>query len=263
MLAKRLVRGLPTLEDAERAMLGQLRDIYDHTSKLKQMMLDLDTAKDLDRHFGRWLDTQAPIASADHILLLSSFKVLSQAHWPLQPPAQTFLPPVILDATCSKFEDFFRTAHPGKRLFWYWQLCHGELRMNPPGSSGPPYAFRLSAFQMAILLLFNDAPSLSYTEILEATGVTAETLTVFLNLFVKIKLMNVEEREAMNVYSINEKFTSKKKKIDLTGSLKTQRKTELMEARHKIKEDQMLLMQASFCHFLTPVLNLNSILTLE
>jgi len=47
MLAKRLIRGLATLEENERYLIYRLREVYDHMGRLKQMLLDMEVAKDL------------------------------------------------------------------------------------------------------------------------------------------------------------------------------------------------------------------------
>jgi cullin 1 len=244
-LAKRLVRGLPTLDDAERFLLNRLREVYDHTGRLKQMVVDLDTTKDMNSNFEEWL-TRYP--KAQDVSFAQTFKALSQAHWPLQPSPPSFRASPVLQSACSHFETFFKELYPGRRLLWLWQLCHGEIQMSKRGGVGLPCVIRVSAYQMAILLLFNDSATLSFEELREKAGIEEKVLSVFLNKFVKAKILCFEEAQEKEVYSINDNYAGRMK-IDLRGTLKSQKNTEFQEARKKIKEEQSLLLQVS----LTPI----------
>jgi len=247
MLAKRLVRGPTTLQENERYLIDKLRAVYDHTGRLKQMLLDMDVAKDLQGSFNKW---SAGGGMAPQPGFPTSFKLLSSAHWPLHlPPAGFQAPQVLLEAN-SNFERFYHEQHPGRRVSWLWQLSHGELKMTTgDGYSGSSHTLCVSAHQMAILLLFNQDQALSFEAIEAKTGIPPETLLVLLNRFVKVKILCVADSEQATkktrLYSVNQRFKPSKTRVDLRGTLKTQKAAELQEARQKVKEDQSLLLQVS------------------
>ena len=240
MLARRLIRGLAPLKEHERDLICRLREVYDHTGRLKQMLLDMDSAKDLQDNFHR---RPSERHNTSQPKFPSSFMVLSQAHWPLHLTAPGFQAPQVLRDANSEFEDFYAGHHPGRRLTWLWQLSHGEMRMTTGDTS---HILCLSAYQMAILVLFNDEQTLSSEAIGTKTGIPSEMLSVLLNRFVKVKLLRVADSKhpGSNIYSIDPHFNSKRK-INLLGTPRAQKTAELQEARHKIKEDQSLLVHVS------------------
>jgi len=105
----------------------------------------------------------------------------------------------------------------------------------------------VSAYQMAILMLFNQEQALPFEAIETKTGIPSETLVVLLNRFVRAKILRVADSEQAKtrIYSVNQSFKPSKRRVDLRGTLKTQKAAELQEARQKIKEDQSLLLQVS------------------
>jgi cullin 1 len=253
MLAKRLVQGTSVSDQAEKAMLSKIHEVYDHTGKLKQMLLDIDMVKDLDSRFEQWRFTQGVTL---HDLSLKndndqtsrftrSFKVLSQANWPLKPPDTPFTVPIDISQAHDEFNQFYQSEHPGRKLHWHWHLCHGELRMCLKKGSRQGYTLHASAYQIAILLLFNKKDELSYEEIAQSTGLLAEYLSPLLSFFLKTKLLKLEERDSSKSYTLNNDFASKKVKIDIRISLKKQKNAEMGELHRKIKEERKLLLQVS------------------
>jgi len=244
MLAKRLIRGLATLEENERYLIYRLREVYDHTGRLKQMLLDMEVAKDLQESFNNWsADGQQARVPGFPTL----FRLLSSAHWPLHLPAAGFQAPHILLETNANFERFYHEEHPGRRISWLWQLSHGELRMATGDGYDSSHILCVSAYQMAILMLFNQEQALPFEAIETKTGIPSETLVVLLNRFVRAKILRVADSEQAKtrIYSVNQSFKPSKRRVDLRGTLKTQKAAELQEARQKIKEDQSLLLQVS------------------
>jgi cullin 1 len=255
MLAKRLVQGLSVSEQAERAMLRKMHEVYYHTGKLKQMLLDMDMVKDLESRFEQWRLTRGATLqdltlkheSDQGTTFVCSFKVLSQANWPLKPPNAPFVIPIAISQAHDEFKKFYDCEHPGRMLHWHWNLCHGEVRMHQKSGPSQGYTLHASTYQIAILLLFNEKDKLSYKEIEEGTGLTAEDLRPLLSFFLKTKLLKFEDQDSAKLYTINNSFTSKKVKIDIRVSLKKQKNAEMGELHRKIREERKLLMQVSTC----------------
>lgn len=240
-------------KQAERAMLSKMQEVYDHTGKLKQMLLDMDTIKDLDSRFEQWRLTQGinlqdlslKHQSDQSTVFTRSFKVLSQASWPLKPSNTPFIVPITISQAHNEFIQFYQGEHPSRKLHWHWNLCYGDMRMYPKGGSSQGYTLHASAYQIAILLLFNEKDQLSYEEIKEGTGLLTEDLSPLLSFFLKTKLLKLEDQESTESYTINTDFISKKVKIDIRVSLKKQKNTEIGELHRKIREERKLLMQVS------------------
>ena len=231
-------------------MLNQLREVYDHTGKLKQMLLDIDTVKELDGRFEKWQiihgsGLKRVKLDDDALAVTSSFKVLSAANWPLKPPNTNFILPTVISQVHDEFNNFYQDQHLGRKLLWHWQLCYGEMRIHLKKGPAKGYILHASAYQIAILLLFNEKDELSYEDIRASTELESEILDTLLSVFLKIKLLKSEERDSTKLYTVNDSFTSKKVKIDIRVSLKKQKTAEMGETHRKIKEERKLLMQVS------------------
>lgn len=244
------MQGTSVSEQAEKAMLSQLREVYDHTGNLKQMLLDMDTVKELDGCFEKWRLTrndsfEKMTLEGQISTFTTSFKVLSAANWPLKPLNSRFVLPIAISHTQDEFSKFYREQQPGRKLLWYWQLCYGEMRMHLKNNSSKEYTLHASAYQIAILLLFNEKDELSYQDIEASTELESDLLDTLLNVFLKTKLLKYDERGTSKFYTVNDSFASKKVKIDIRVSLKKQKNAELCETHRKIKEERKLLMQVS------------------
>lgn len=252
MLARRLVQGTSVSEEAEKVMLCQLREVYDHTGKLKQMLSDMNTVKELDDRFEKWKFTRGVSLEKmkpgeQRPAFTTSFKVLSASNWPLKPPSTRFVLPNLISSAHDEFNEFYHEEHPGRKLFWHWQLCHGEMRVYLKNGPSKGFILLASAYQIAILLLFNEKDELSYGEIKESTELDPETLDTLLSIFLKTKLLKSDKRDSTKYYSVNDSFASKKVKIDIRVSLKKQKNAEIGETHRKIKEERKLLMQVRPC----------------
>jgi len=249
-LAKRLVNA-GSSDDAEMSMIGKLKDAcgFEYTNKLQRMFQDIQTSKDLNTSFKDWTtstyDTEDQKTHVD-----ASYNILSTSVWPLHPPNTTFAPPLLLQRTCDRFGTFYASKHSGRKLTWLWQLCKGEMRVNyAKAQQKVPYTFQVSTYQMGILLLFNDADTLTYDEIEAATKLNKETLDPCLNLFTKAKVFNVSpdngKPESGTKYTLNMNFKNKKLKINLNITIKSEAKQEVEETHKTIEEDRKLLIQSA------------------
>lgn len=250
MLAKRLVHSSSASEDAETSMISKLKEAcgFEYTNKLQRMFQDIQISKDLNTTYNDW---QAKAFDDDDIkkAVDSSYHVLGTGFWPLTPPATQFMPPQEIVKTYQRFQTFYFDKHSGRKLTWLWNLCKGEMRANYIKSAKIPYTFMVSTYQMAILLLFNDADVVTYEDAYKATALSADWLDPSLGVFVKAKVLNVSPENAKpepgTSYTLNYGFKSKRVKVNLNIAVKSEQKQEVEDTHKTIEEDRKLLMQVS------------------
>lgn len=248
MLAKRLVHSSSASEDAETSMISKLKEAcgFEYTNKLQRMFQDIQISKDLNTTYNDW---QAKAFDDDDIkkAVDSSYHVLGTGFWPLTPPATQFMPPQEIVKTYQRFQTFYFDKHSGRKLTWLWNLCKGEMRANYIKSAKIPYTFMVSTYQMAILLLFNDADVVTYEDAYKATALSADWLDPSLGVFVKAKVLNVSPENAKpepgTSYTLNYGFKSKRVKVNLNIAVKSEQKQEVEDTHKTIEEDRKLLMQ--------------------
>ena len=248
MLAKRLVHTNSASEEAEISMIGKLKEAcgFEYTNKLQRMFTDIQTSKDLNSSYKSW---QEDVLDGDELrrAVDPSYNILGTGFWPLQPPNTKFIPPQDIVRTYERFQKFYFDKHSGRKLTWLWQLCKGEIKANYIKNTKVPYTFQVSTYQMAILLLFNDADTVSYEEMERATALSADWLGPSVAVLVKAKVILPEPEngkpEKGTTYSLNYNFKNKKYKVQLNIAVKSEVKQEVEDTHKTIEEDRKLLMQ--------------------
>ena len=248
MLAKRLVHSSSASEDAETSMIGKLKEAcgFEYTNKLQRMFQDIQISLDLNSAFKEFqLKLLGP--EEDKKAVDPSYHILGTGFWPLTPPNTNFIPPPEIVQTYARFQNFYFDKHSGRKLTWLWQLCKGEIKANYIKNTKIPYTFMVSTYQMAILLLFNDADSMTYEDVQKATALTTDWLDPSLSVFVKAKVLIPSpengKAEPGTSYSLNYNFKNKKVKVNLNISVKSEAKQEVEDTHKTIEEDRKLLMQ--------------------
>lgn len=251
MLAKRLVHSSSASEDAETSMIGKLKEAcgFEYTNKLQRMFQDIQISADLNSNFKEW---QSKLLEGDDLkkAVDPSYNILGTGFWPLTAPNTNFIPPADIVTTYNRFQNFYFDKHSGRKLTWLWQLCKGEVKANYIKNSKIPYTFMVSTYQMAILLLFNDADVVTYEDAQKATALSADWLDPSLSVFVKAKVLIPSPENAKAApgtsYSLNYNFKNKKVKVNLNISVKSEAKQEVEDTHKTIEEDRKLLMQVCF-----------------
>jgi cullin 1 len=249
-LAKRLVHANSTSDDAEMTMIGKLKEAcgFEYTNKLQRMFQDIQISKDLNSNYKDWVSQTLDDADKKSAVD-ASYQILGTGFWPLQPPTTPFVPPQVITKTYERFTTFYNNKHQGRKLTWLWHLCKGEMKVNYARAPQQKinYTFQVSTYQMAILLLFNEADQLKYEDIAEATKLNKETLDPCLGIFMKAKVLTASpddgKPEPGTSYSLNTGFKNKKIKVNLNIQIKSEQKQEVEDTHKTIEEDRKLLMQ--------------------
>ncbi|KAL7268368.1 ubiquitin ligase (cullin) of SCF [Rhizina undulata] len=248
MLAKRLVNFTSASDDAETSMIGKLKEAcgFEYTNKLQRMFQDMQISKDLNDSYKTWLETNGDQGSNG---VDFSCQVLGTSFWPLNPPTTPFNIPEVIVQTYTRFVEFYNQKHNGRKLTWLWHLCKGDLKASYCKATKVPYTFQVSTYQMAMLLLFNDADTISYEEMEKSTGLSKDYLDPALGVFLKAKVLNVAPAGSKvgpgTTYSLNFDFKSKKIRVNLNMAVRAEQKQEIEETHKTIEEDRKLLMQSA------------------
>jgi cullin 3 len=183
-LAKRLLSGKSASDDAERAMVSQLKAEcgYQFTSKLEGMFNDMRISRDMQNSYKahkRSKKTQeAGLSnSVNEKSIDIEVDVLTNGYWPSQNVPPCTLPRQVQDAI-DRFSKFYLEKHTGRKLSWQTSAGAGELKAT---FGSEPNNYRrhelcVSTYQMCILLLFNDKDTLTLGQIRTHTHIPDQEL---------------------------------------------------------------------------------------
>jgi cullin 1 len=123
------------------------------------------------------------------------------------------------------------------------------MKANYSKHSRVPYTFTVSTYQMGILLSYNTADVHTYEELQTITALNKETLDGALGVLVKAQVLLIEPKGQVPGHSPGQKFTlnldykSKKLRVNLNQSIKTEQKQESDETHKTVEEDRRMLIQ--------------------
>lgn len=249
MLARRLVHANSSSDDAEMSMISKLKEAcgFEYTNKLQRMFQDVQISKDLTSSFKEFESGLQKDATVKEKYIDAEYSILGTGFWPLNPPNTDFTPPAELVKAYERFQTFYNVKHSGRKLTWLWQLCKGELKANYCKNQKTPYTLQVSTYQMAILMLYNEADRHSYEDIIQATQISNELLDQTMAILLKAKILIMSPAEGGpgpgKSFDLNYDFKSKKLRVNLNIGLKSEQKQEVDETHKTIEEDRKLLMQ--------------------
>ncbi|KAG6876366.1 hypothetical protein C0993_003662, partial [Termitomyces sp. T159_Od127] len=236
-LAKRLVYGVSTSEDGESSMISKLDTVCGaaYTTGLRRMLAEVKLSKDITDRFKERMRMAGGDTRVDFGIM-----VLATNLWSLKPPTHDFLIPREILPIYTGFRQYYQNqAHEARRLTWLWNYSKGELRTNYLDQN---YLFLTSAFQMAILLQFNDNDTMSLDELFTATSIAKDHLEQVLALLVRARILLNEEADQ---YDLNPNFKSRKIRINLNMPVKSEQKAEVKRVMSSLNEDRKLAIQAT------------------
>lgn len=180
-LAKRLLGGRSVSDDAERAMVSQLKAEcgYQFTSKLEGMFNDMRISRELQntyKAYKRGQESQGESTRGSKQVDIE-VDVLTNGYWPSQSVPQCTLPQSVQDAI-SRYCTFYLEKHTGRKLSW--QTSAGAAELKASFGTGPDKIRRhellVSTYQMCILLLFNNTDTLTLGQIRTQTHIPDQEL---------------------------------------------------------------------------------------
>ncbi|PSC70166.1 cullin 3 [Micractinium conductrix] len=248
-LAKRLLHGRSSSEDAEQLLLTKLKTEcgYQFTSKLETMFGDIKLSREKMHDFKAHLDRKGTKLEVD-----MSVQVLTSGMWPQTTAIATCNLPRELEQCTTEFSSYFLHANSGRRLTWQTALGTADIKA-VFGNGSRKHEIQCSTYQMAVLLLFNDAENLSFEDIQADTKIPEEDLKRVLQSLACVKGKAVLRKEPMSrdvkpgdVFSVNDAFTSKLYKVKI-GMVAAQRESEgeKAETREKVEEDRKPQIEAA------------------
>lgn len=249
MLAKRLVNS-SSLGNTETNVINQLTKAcgFEYTAKFQRMVDDNFFSGALSDTYNK---SKAEASDEDYIIKVaeSDYRVFRSSSWPLKTPTTAFIPPLAIAKNHASFETFYQKWDSRRKLTWLWDLCKGELQANYIKDALIPYTFVVSAFQIAILLLFNDTDTVTYDEAQEATKISTDPLNSSLGILVKAKVLIPRPKKAKpepgTLYTLNYKFKSERYRVNLNIAVKSKQKKEAHEIQKIVDTDRKTTTQAA------------------
>lgn len=161
-LAKRLLGGRSVSDEAERAMVSQLKAEcgYQFTSKLEGMFNDMRISRDMRSSYKA--HAKCSEGGVD-----MEVDVLTNGYWPSQNVKPCTLPSKVQEAI-DHFSKFYLDKHTGRKLSWQTSAGSAEIRAV---FGEKRHDLCVSTYQMCILLLFNDDDTLTLGQIRSRTQI--------------------------------------------------------------------------------------------
>ncbi|EDV26756.1 uncharacterized protein TRIADDRAFT_22645 [Trichoplax adhaerens] len=256
-LAKRLIMNGSISLDAEEEMIKKLKIIcgYEYTSRLHQMFTDIRLNEGVNSEFSSYLNKK-------NIKLTVNFSasVLQSGAWPLNQTSSPYSIPPDLERSLTTFEEYYCTSlHRGRKLVWLPYLSTAELRMTYLKKG---YYVTTTTYQMAVLLLYNNALSYTGRDIATWTQLTEKELIRTLSSLEAAKILIKENSREGNSYKLNLEFGNKRTKFKIASSSIRESPQEITKVHSRIEEERKLFLQATIVRIMKSrkVLNHNSLL---
>ena len=172
-LAKRLLLARSSSDDAERSMIAKLklRCGAQFTSKLEGMVTDMNLSQDIQSAFAEHVKDKELELGTD-----LSVQVLTTGFWPTYKSDELKLPKEMLQGV-KAFKAFYDSHTSHRRLRWMHSLGSATVvgKFTASGKS-KEHDLLVSTYQACILLLFNEADSMTFSDIQGHLNLPAEEL---------------------------------------------------------------------------------------
>merc|ERR1712117_446266 len=149
-----------------------------------------------------------------------------------------------LEKTVQMFEAFYSKQFSGRKLTWLHHLSNGDVKL---GYTTKGYIINMSTTQMAVLLLFDQTDSLSYLELQETTKLADDQFPRYVQSLMDAKLLNIdtEPLSPQSVISLNLKYSNKRTKFRIAGTVQKETPQEIEATHHAVEEDRKMYLQAA------------------
>jgi len=246
-LVKRLLLGNVSSYELEGKMIEKLRAECgaQYTKKAEDIFKDFEISKTLNTEFASsefYLTARIGLDFTGHIFSTTS--------WPLKNnPIGKFPSP--FQEIVSAYDQFYLKKYPGVKLFWQYETSTCEMSAT---FGGQKYILAVSFIQAIVLLLFNNKEGgVTYHELQEIFGIDPENLKAEL-----LSMTMVKDKEKVlnktpdnnkivntDVFTINEAFTSKAKRIKINALQKKETIDDLEQTTNRVLQERQYLLDAA------------------
>lgn len=241
-LTKRLLHSRTTSSDAERSFMTKMKTEcgYLYTSKMEVMFNDMKISADTTAAF----KDKVAEDSIDMKGIDISVSVLTTMSWPITSTEKVNLPSDV--SHCMRqFQGFYDKKHDGRRLTWLASLGTAEIRARFGNGTREVDLFSVSAYSLCILMLFNSADTLSYSEIAAATEIPEKELVRHLQSLslAKYRVLRKEPRnkevKADDKFSFNNDFVCRNRRIKMQViTAQKENESERNQTKGRIDDDR-------------------------
>lgn len=224
--------GSDTNEDIEQFMIVKLAATFSSqfASRLSGMFKDMAVSNDLTTEFKQYRHTTSSTTAATDF----NATVLTSVFWPSNKHVHACILPQDAMDCMKEFETFYKLKYSGRRLVWQHNLSTGDLRMRVGGKT---YEINVGAYQMSVLMLFNEYSTLTFKQICEYTGIPDSTLKQILLSLCAIKTARfLIKSPAVNEFTDSDLFTFNDKFVSKLLKFKVRSVTASKETDHERKE---------------------------
>ncbi|GMG06876.1 unnamed protein product [[Candida] boidinii] len=231
-------------EEQEEFLIQKLNDAnsIEYTHKISNMFTDIRISNDLGSYYRETLLKEKEInnknnnnnsgitTNGSQVKYINDFepRILDSSSWTglFKSNNESFILPKELIGTLDKFEDIYDSKHSGRKLNWIWNRSRCEVKANIAKPGKPSFSFKLTLFQLGLLLPFNDEETLTTSKLIEITALNPEVLKNNLIPIVKSRVLtqNPPGEEYMlksnTTYTITKNYNSKKMKMNLSLGVK-------------------------------------------
>ncbi|OEL38156.1 Cullin-1 [Dichanthelium oligosanthes] len=212
-LGRRLLFDKSGNDEQERSLLSKLKQYFggQFTSKMEGMLTDIFLAKDNQSKYDEYINQNPEL----HPWVDLSVQVLTTGYWPTYKSSEINLPSEMVKCV-EVFKEFYQSITKHRKMNWIYSLgnCNIIGRFD-----AKPIELIVTTYQGALLLLFNEAERLSFSEIVTQLNLSEDdTVRVLHSLSCgKYKILNKEPRgktiSPNDNFEFNRKFTDKMRRI--------------------------------------------------
>ncbi|PAV89415.1 hypothetical protein WR25_11933 [Diploscapter pachys] len=251
LLSKRLINEQSASKEAEETMINKLKDECgtEYTSKLTKMITDKQLSEDMCVEFRGYCNEAGRDVEVDFNVI-----VLTTISWPSMPPLKVHLPNQ-LNVCHEEFRSFYTTKYSGRKLDWVLSQTRGDVAAKC--FKPKVYRFLMTAAQISLIDMFNGNTSFEFSFLLQSLEMERNILSQIVGGLVKALLLK-NSADAVNgdyaddiVISLNEEYTNKTVKVDMTKyAIQVDAKKEADADQKTIDEDRKHLINCCIVRIL-------------
>eukprot|EP00743_Colponemidia_sp_Colp-15_P002799 GILK01003029.1.p1 GENE.GILK01003029.1~~GILK01003029.1.p1 ORF type:complete len:733 (-),score=137.04 GILK01003029.1:128-2326(-) len=242
-LAKRLLSGKSTSDDAERTMIAKLKTEcgYQFTSKLEGMFTDMKLSAETMTAFKNF--SKGKLTGGVEL----SLNILTTGFWPTQsvPPCKL---PAEVSNMCESFKNYYLGTHTGRRITWQTNMGTADIKCT---FNTGRHELNVSTYQMCALMMFNTVDRITVRELVQTCQIPdADLKRHLMSLIVpKFRVLNKEPKgkdiNDDDVLSVNLEFASKLFRVKIPLVHVKETAVESFDVPEPVEEDRRHLIEAA------------------